>query len=76
MKIKRERFNMSDFNNGEFLAWLENQDGPIERERLIGLWPNFPADKLAGCTGPIINGEYCYYCHDLETVAKGQRILD
>lgn len=64
------------FDPEAFLEWLDDHDGPVTSSEMVTEWPNFPYGELDGCTGPIIDEEFCYYQCDLRKVAKGMKILD
>lgn len=64
------------FDHEAFLAWLDDRDGPVPGAVLDDEWPDFPRDGLVGVTGPIVDGEFAYFRHDLERAARGRRPID
>ena len=60
----------------EFIEWLDDQEGHIRKSTMKAEWPTFPLYRLRASTGPIVDGEFAYYQHDLRKVAEGRGIID
>lgn len=58
------------FDAEAFLEWLDEYDGSVLNSELEEQWPNFPMEKMAYQTCPIVDGELAYYQWDLRQIAK------
>lgn len=64
------------FDQDTFLNWLDDQEGPITKETMDEQWDDFPWQYMQYNTGPIIEGDYAYYQHDLRRAAKRLPVRD
>jgi hypothetical protein len=66
----------SEFDADACLSWLDDQQGPIPKQRMLDEWPSFPYENLFGVTCPVIEGEVAYYTRDLRRAAVDRQPID